>query len=168
MPKKTSQNVSTLGVRSHADGVDNRNSAGGWRLAVLTKHDGVTNTVIIAQLVTIGTTGEIHLNMHADPLSLTVTNNSPEVRINLSSLNYQMVSFLTVPEVSQKFGSRGGVEMTMPTGKTFTQISTEDFYIDFGCTFQSDTKSFSKATVRDFFCFNQATREQSTRLSSFS
>lgn len=137
------------------------------RLAGLTKHDDIANTVIIAQLATLGATGEAVLNMHADPLSLTVTANSPEVKINLSNFNYPTVSFLTVPEVSQKFGSRNGVEMTMPTGKTFTQISTEDFYIDFGGTFQSNTKYFSKATVRDFFCVNQATRGQSTQLSSF-
>lgn len=57
--------------------------------------------------------------------------------------------------------------MTLPTGKTFTSITVEDFYIDFGGTFQSNLKYFNKATVQDFFCFIQATREQSTLLSSF-
>lgn len=149
-----------LSVKDHGDTTSVR------RLAGLTKHSDVPNTVIIAQLVT-ATGGEVHMNMQADPLNLTATKNPPEVRINVSIYNYPMISFLTVPELSQKFGSRNGVEMTSPTGKTFTQISTEDFYIDFGGTFQSNMKYFSKATVRDFFCFNQATRAQSTLLSSF-
>lgn len=135
------------------------------RLTGLTKHADVPNTVNIAQLVT--ETKHVLLNIQANPLNLTVANNSSDVVINVSEHNYPMISFLTVPELSQKFGSRNGVEMTTPTGKTFTQISTEDFYIDFGGTFQSNTKYFSKATVRDFFCFNQATRAQSMLLSSF-
>lgn len=147
-------------VKDFGDLTDNR------RLAGLTKHSDVANTVIIAQLVT-STLGEIHLNMHSDPLSLTVAANSPEVRINVTATNYPMVSFLTIPELSQKFGSRNGVEMTFPVGKTFTEIKSESFYLDFGGTHQSNIKYFSKATVRDFFCFNQATREQSTLLSSF-
>ncbi|MDC5326082.1 hypothetical protein OHW67_07585 [Acinetobacter baumannii] len=136
------------------------------RLAGLTKHMDVPNTVIIAQLVTTAG-GEVHLNMHADPLSLTSAANSSEVRVNVSSYNYPMISFLTVPELSQKFGSRSGSEITMPTGKTFMEITTEDFYIDFGGTIHSNVKYFSKATVKDFMCFNQATREQSTLLSTF-
>lgn len=150
----------SVSVKDFGDATINR------KLAGLTKHNDVPNTVNVAQLVTTPL-GEVHLNMQADPINLTVANNSSEVRINVSPYSYPMISFLTVPEVSQKFGSRSGVEMTSPTGKTFTSITVEDFYIDFGGTFQSNLKYFSKATVRDFFCFNQATRGQSTLLSSF-
>lgn len=137
------------------------------RVAGLTKHDDVNNTVQIAQIITTPGSGEAVLNIQADPLNLTIANNSPNVNINVLANSYPMISFLTVPEVSQKFGSRNGVEVTTSTGKTFTSITVEDFYIDFGGTFQSNAKYFSKATVRDFFCFNQATRAQSTLLSSF-
>ena len=137
------------------------------RVAGLTKHDDVNNTVQIAQIITTPGSGEVLLNIQADPLNLTVANNSPGVEIGVSAYAYPMISFLTVPELSQKFGSRNGVEITFPVGKTFTSITVEDFYIDFGGTFQSNVKYFSKATVRDFFCFNQATRAQSTLLSSF-
>lgn len=137
------------------------------RLAGLTKHNDVQNTAIIAQLATT-TAGEVQLNMHADPLSLTTSATSPNATINVSTFNYPMISFLTIPELSQKFGSRNGVEMTSPSGKTFVEISAEGFYIDLGGTYQSNMKYFTKATVRDFFCFSQATRAQSTLLSSFS
>lgn len=137
------------------------------RLAGLTKHNDVVNTSTISNLVTLPGTGEVVWNVHAAPLSLTTSNNSEDVRVNVSSYNYPMISFLTVPGLSQKFGSRSGSEMTMPTGKTFMEITTEDFYIDFGGTILSNIKYFSKATVKDFMCFNQATREQSTLLSTF-
>ncbi|EPP3506192.1 hypothetical protein ACUN5M_000372 [Acinetobacter baumannii] len=137
------------------------------RLAGLTKHNDVINTSTISNLVTSPSAGEVVWYVHADPLSLTTSNNSPDVRINVISSSYPMISFLTVPSVSQKFGSRAGAEMTLPTGKTFMEITTEDFYLDLGGTYQSDLKYFSKATVRDFMCFSQATREQSTLLSTF-
>lgn len=137
------------------------------RLASLTKHNDVTNTSTISNLVTNPSSGEVAWNVHADPLSLTTSNNSPDVRINVVSFNYPMISFLTLPSASQKYGSRSGSEITAPTGKTFMEITSEDFYIDFGGTIQSNIKYFSKATVRDFMCFNQATREQSNLLSAF-
>ena len=136
------------------------------RLAGLTKHNDVPNTAIIAQLETI-TSGDVVMQVQADPLNLTTSGSIQGVGVRVVGYSYPMASFLTVPEVSQRFGSRSGVQILSLPGKTFTQISIEDFYIDFGGTFQSNTKYFSKATVRDFFCFNQATREQSTLLSSF-
>ncbi|MFX5472126.1 hypothetical protein ABTD76_17540 [Acinetobacter baumannii] len=137
------------------------------RLAGLTKHNDVVNTSIISNLTTDPGASEVTWYVHEDPLSLTTSNNSAAVRINVVSSNYPMISFLTVPSVSQKFGSRAGAEITLPTGKTFMEITTEDFYIDLGGTYQSNLKYFSKATVRDFMCFSQATREQSTLLSAF-
>lgn len=150
-----------LSVKSFGGG------AAATRLLGLTKHSDVTNWSQISNLVIQPENGQVQLNMHADPLDLINSNSVSNVNINVDSFGYPMISFLTLPESSKLYGSRNGTEMTVVDGKTFTEITREDFYIDFGGTFQSNLKYFSKATVRDFFCFNQATREQSSLLSSF-
>lgn len=136
------------------------------RLAALTKHTDVANTVVIADLYT--SSGDVSLSMHADPLSMTSANESSVIRVSIDGYNQPMLSFLTMPSISQKFGNRSGSEVTAPTGKTFMEITKEDFYIDFGGAIKSNIKYFSKATIKDFFCFSQATRAQATVLSTFS
>ena len=102
--------------------------------------------------------------MQSDPFRLS---GITSVTANVFSLTTSPATFLTIPENSAIYGSRGGAEVAAQTGKTFTQITTEEFYIDFGGQYYSDKKFFGRGAVRDFFCFNHASREQTSALSSF-
>ena len=133
------------------------------RLSALTKH----NDVVFAStgaIMTIATSiyGEVILSMQTDPFKL-----SGATYVTARLIATAPTSFVTIPENSAIYGSRYGAEATAPTGKTFTQITTEEFYIDFGGQYYSDKKFFGSGVERDFFCFSHASREQASMLSAF-
>lgn len=139
-------------------------------IAGLSKHDDEINTAAIA-LISSGAGGggaDIQLNMQADPLSLTSYTPSPLITMNSGALaGYPAVTFTTMPELNKKVGYRNGVLTATSTGKTFSQITSETFYLDFGGAYYSNSKQFTNDTVRDFMCFSHATELQAAALSRF-
>lgn len=139
-------------------------------IAGLSKHDDEINTVPIAVIASgAGGGGDIQFNIQADPLSLTSYTSSPLIAINSgSAAGYPAVTFTTMPELNKKVGYRNGVFNKTSAGKTFSQITSETFYLDFGGVYYSNSKEFTNDTVRDFMSYSHATELQAAALSRFS
>lgn len=136
------------------------------RIAGLTKHNDVANTQVISNLSSYAT-GEMAIVTQTDPFTLTATPTLVTTKAQAQQAGYPPIVFMHDVTTQTVAGSRSGNEVVTASGKAFSAITTEDFYIDFGGEYHSDKKYFANATVRDFFCFSQATRAQSTLLSSF-
>lgn len=138
-------------------------------IAELSKHNDTINTAAIAQLYLSKATSNIDYSLAKNPLNLTAVTASELLRVGFSGFSLPFLSFLSQPTLPYKVGARNGVEtVSLTTDKPFAEIKSETFYLDFGGVHKSSGKKFAVASIVDFICFNQATREQAAAISGFS
>lgn len=135
-------------------------------LAALTKHDDAvssTHSTILATKVISGKPA-VNFSMQTDPYTINKTTGMVTVEQQTSE---RTTAFLTDPLSNTLYALRGGIQTLEAVGKTFTQITSEPFYLDFGGSYISARKNFNSGVVRDFMCYRDATIEQAKKLSLF-
>lgn len=138
-----------------------------FTLAGLSNHDDKITSISPSVLDISKDSVDILHIVKKNPLASSV--NSEVLRIKFNVGVTPLISFLSQPNLPYQVGARSGTEVTtMSTDKPFAEIKSEPFYLDFGGLYTSAEKKFSIASVIDFMCFGQATREQAVMLSSFS
>lgn len=134
------------------------------RLAAVTKHADVTATNPASYVVATNASS-LAFTSQLNSLALTGT---PTIVTTTAGFYNAAHSHIALPSDNLFAQNRGGAEVTTGTGKFIPQITIEQFYIDFGGQFTSDKKQFTDTVIRDFFCFNHASRGQAAALSAFS
>lgn len=154
------------GVRIYSSG---NTSTAYYIVAALSKHNDVVNSTPISRLDLSQSEGNFYYSMTKNPLSLTAGVSSELLAVRYLGGTTPLMTFLSQPMLPYKIGAKSGVETTtMTVDEPFAELKTESFYLDFGGAYQSNTKKFAIASVIDFMCFKQATREQALALSNFS
>lgn len=136
-------------------------------LATLTKHSDVVSGTIstIFASKTISDRAATSFSMQTDPYTVNTTTTSVVAEQQTTPA---MSTYLTTPTLSKLTAFRNGVATVESAGKTFSQIKSEPFYLDFGGAFISKRKGFSSAVVKDFICMGNINHKQALRLSRFS
>lgn len=159
-PKMRMSKTNTFGIALRISKLE---PSSGKTLCALTFHADEVNST---SPLRIRTTGDaLYYTNAAGKLSGNL--NEPVV-IYVKDYGYPSVALWSKIGGATRFGSRAGEQVTSVAGDIFEEIATRELYLDFGGAYLSNEKQFSNDTVRDFMCFNQATANQATQLSSFS